>query len=294
MSGWLTGFQKYRRFAKSLWTDLDPARGNSRLIDLHIHLLPGLDDGASDVDATCELAAACVADGIDAVAATPHVSREYATRPAALEAALGLARGVVERASIPLKIYSGAEVAIDQLDQLTDDELRAFTIGPGGNHLLLETPYASWPLDLELHIGRLATLGIRAVLAHPERSAAVQESDGIEHLAFAVSRGVRTQVTAGSLSGRFGRTAQSLAQELLERELVHLVASDAHNAERRPPRMREAAAAVGSDELGRWLTEDAPLAILRGEPLPPRPAPPAHLRRGLAGMLPLKRQKKKK
>lgn len=244
------------------------------MIDLHIHLLPGIDDGPPDLAGTVDLARACVADGVQAVAATPHVSEKYPTTPARMRQAVDEARSAIKAADVPLKVYAGAEVAIDQMARLSDEDLRGLTLGPSEGFILLETPYAAWPMELETQLGRLATLGIRGILAHPERSAGVQAPGGIEKLELAVSRGLYTQVTAGSLGGRFGRTAKNTANELLRRELVHIISSDAHNVDRRPPRMGEAAADVGDQALAQWLTTDAPLAIVRGERLPPRPAPP--------------------
>lgn len=245
------------------------------MIDLHIHLLPGIDDGPADAAGTVELARACVSDGVRAVAATPHVSERYPTTPARIREGVEEARAAIRSAGVPLKVYGGAEVAIDQLDKLTDEDLRSLTLGPTQGFILLETPYAAWPMELERQVGRLATLGIRGILAHPERSGGVQAPGGVDKLELAVSRGLYTQVTAGSLSGRFGRSAKATANELLQRELVHVIASDAHNVDRRPPRMGEAAKEVGDAELAKWLTTDAPLAIVRGERLPQRPAPPA-------------------
>jgi len=257
------------------------------LIDLHIHLLPGIDDGAADAAAAVELARACVADGVQAVAATPHVNERYPNTPATIQNALEEARAAIKEAGVPLKVYGGAEIAIDQMARISDDDLKALTLGPSSAYILLETPYAAWPMELENQAGRLATLGIRAILAHPERSAGVQAHGGMEKLEFAVSRGIYTQVTAGSLSGRFGHTAQSTAEAMLQNELVHVISSDAHNTDRRPPRIAEAAeqiAQLGSPELAKWLTTDAPLAVVNGERLPPRPAPPpAHKKRRLFG-----------
>lgn len=253
------------------------------MIDLHIHLLPGIDDGPADAAGTVELARACVADGVQAVAATPHVSEKYPTTPARMRQGVEEARAAITAAGVPLTVYTGAEVAIDQMTRLSDEDLRGLTLGPTEGFILLETPYAAWPMELETQVGRLATLGIRGILAHPERSAGVQGSGGIDKLELAVSRGLYVQVTAGSLAGRFGRTAKNTANELLKRELVHMISSDSHNVDRRPPRMGEAAADVGDPELAKWLTTDAPLAIVRGERLPPRPAPPARSSGGLFG-----------
>ena len=253
------------------------------MIDLHIHLLPGIDDGPAEAAGTVELARACVADGVKAVAATPHVSENYPTTPERMRQGVVEVRAALKAAGVPLTVYGGAEVAIDRLGQLTDEELKALTLGPTEGFILLETPYAAWPMDLDNQLGRLATLDIRGILAHPERSRGVQAPGGIEKLELAVSRGLYTQVTAGSLSGRFGGSAAAAANEMLQRELVTVIASDAHSADRRPPRMGEAAAEVGDEALARWLTTEAPLAIVRGERLPPRPPAPEPARGGMFG-----------
>lgn len=250
------------------------------MIDLHIHLLPGLDDGPADSAATVELARACVADGIDAVVATPHVSERYPTTVAAITTALTEARSALTAAGVELAVEAGAEIAIDQLDRLGDDDLVALSFGGRGTHLLLETPYAAWPLELERQLMRLGGLGIRGVLAHPERSVGVQKGDGLERIERAVGRGLLVQVTAGSLTGRFGRTAQQTAHQLLQRELVHLVSTDAHDTTKRPPELTAAGEVLGA-ERARWLTTDVPAAILRGGQLPPRPPAAAAGRRGL-------------
>lgn len=247
------------------------------MIDLHIHILPGLDDGPSDISGTLALAEACVEDGVRAVAATPHVSEDYPTRPGQLAEALERARDAIAREGLPLELHGGAEVAIDRLPLLSDQDLQSFTLGQSGKYILLETPYSAWPASLEDHLGRLSSLGIRVILAHPERSAGVQGPDGIKKLESAVARGVYAQVTAGSLAGRFGRTAQATARTLIERNLIHLIASDAHNVDRRPPRMSESVDAIDDPALAQYLTTVAPEAIVRGQRLPPRPIsrPPA-------------------
>lgn len=253
------------------------------MIDLHIHILPGIDDGPADAAGTVELARACVADGVQAVAATPHVSEHYFNSPERIQQALGEARAAVKEAGVGLKIYGGAELAIDQMARLSDEDLSALTLGPGGSYALLEAPYAAWPMELESQAGRLATLGVRSILAHPERSAGVQSAGGIEKLEAAVARGVCVQITAGSLSGRFGGTAQATARRLLDLGLVHMIASDAHNTDRRPPRIGEAAKSLGDPQLAQWLTVDVPLAIVSGERLPERPPAAPRRRRKIFG-----------
>jgi protein-tyrosine phosphatase len=241
------------------------------LIDLHIHLLPAVDDGPDGIDAALALAQAEVDEGVTAVAVTPHVSENYPTTAQQMFTALSGLRAAVAAAGIELDVRGGAEVAVDRIGMLSDQDLIDFTLGGGGGYLLVECPYGAWPMELELHIGRLSALGIRPLLAHPERSAGVQAGDGIERVARAVDRGVLVQVTAGSLSGRFGGSAKKCARALLDAGLVHVLASDAHNVDRRPPRLAEAAQEVGDAELAHWLTDAAPLAVFNGEPLPQRP-----------------------
>lgn len=252
------------------------------MIDLHIHLLAGIDDGPATTDGTVELARACVADGVTALAVSPHVSENYPTTPAQMQGALSEARYALAAAQVPLEIFGGAEVAIDFMTKLTDDDLMGLTLGGSGKYMLLECPYAAWPMELEPQSQRLAVLGVRVLLAHPERSAGVQAAGGIDRLALAVERGMMVQLTAGSLSGRFGRTAAATANEMLARDLVHVISSDAHNVDRRPPRMGEAAAALKDDTLAEWLTTGVPGAVLRGERPPPRPER-AKRQRGLFG-----------
>lgn len=251
------------------------------MIDLHIHILPGIDDGPADIAASLQLARVCVAEGTEAVVATPHVSERHDNRPAAIREGLKALRLALAEEGIELAVHSGAEVAIDQLDVLDDDEIRALALG-GGSTILLETPYAGWPMGLERHTVRLAELGVRVLLAHPERSAGLRTAGGVELLRTAVERGVYVQLTAGSLTGRFGRDIQKTARGLLDAGLVHILAGDAHDAHRRPPLMREAAEAIGDAELASWLTVDAPRALLAGERLPTRPVN-ATRRRGLRG-----------
>lgn len=250
------------------------------MIDLHIHVLPGIDDGPDDAEQTVLLARACVADGVTALAATSHVSETYPTTVAQLAEALKTAREAIAQAGVPIELHAGAEVAIDQLAKLPDADLKRLSIAENG-YLLLECPYAAWPMQLDDQLARLGDLGLRAVLAHPERSAGVQTPEGLDRLTNLAQRGLLVQVTAGSLTGRFGSTAKRTARELLDREAVHLLASDAHNTNRRPPRLSEAAGELGDQALTRWLTQDVPQAIVKGATIPERP--PRQQKRRLFG-----------
>lgn len=241
------------------------------MVDLHIHLLPGVDDGCDDLAATLEMARAAVADGVTAVAVTPHVNEVYPTTPQQMLAALAEVDAALHENDIPLTVRAGAEVALDSVDRLSDADLRALSLGGSAAYILLECPFSSWPMGLELYTGRVAALGMRTVLAHPERCAGVQHDDGFEKLREAVDRGLLVQVNATSLAKRSGKASATTAHKLLDAGLIHIVSSDAHDIDHRPPRLSDAVAAIDDAELARFLTEDAPAAVLSGAALPPRP-----------------------
>ncbi len=240
------------------------------MIDLHSHILPGLDDGPETLEASLELARSAVEDGIELMAATPHVRDDYPTTADEMEAAVQALRGELAAAGIPLELRTGGELALERLE-LPPDELRRFALGGSKRHLLVETPYSGWPLDLEERIFRLAAAGFTAVLGHPERNPDVQ-SDPERRLRPLVESGTLVQLTAASLDGRLGRRTRETSKRLLELELAHLLASDAHGPSIRAVGLSAAAEAVGDDDLARWLTRDVPRAILDDDPLPRRPA----------------------
>jgi protein-tyrosine phosphatase len=240
------------------------------VIDLHSHILPGVDDGVATTEQSLELARAAVADGVEAIAATPHVRDDYPTTAETMERGVASLRTSLASSGIELTLLPGGELALDRLDAYDAKELRRYGLGGNESYLLVETPYRAWPLDLGDRIFRLAVAGITAVLAHPERNDAVQEDPGrLEPL---VRAGALVQLTAASVDGRFGRRAAGTAQVLLERGLAHLVASDAHAPSIRAVGMSAAAEALGGGALARWLTVDVPRAIVDGTTVPARPA----------------------
>ncbi|MGH3036417.1 MAG: tyrosine-protein phosphatase [Gaiellaceae bacterium] len=239
------------------------------LIDLHSHILPGLDDGSRTLEDARALARRAVADGVTAVAATPHVRLDYPTRPEEMERGVLRLREDFVAQGIDVEVLHGGELDLGMLATLDDDELRRFTLAQSGRYLLLEFPYSGWPAGLEETVYGLGLRGLVAVLAHPERNRAVQSHP--RRLAEAARMGALVQVTAASLDGRLGRSSQKTAVRLLELGLVHLLASDAHTPEIREAGLADAAAAAGDEALARFLTVDAPTAIVAGEALPERP-----------------------
>lgn len=239
------------------------------MIDLHSHILPGLDDGAATLEDALGIATAAVADGTRVIAATPHVRADYPTTPAQMEQQVDLLRQELRAADIPLELLPGGEIALDRLPELDDDELRRFGLAGNPKYLLLEAPYLGWPLGIANTFFQLQLSGFQVVYAHPERNGDVQASP--ERLAPLVERGMLVQLTAASLDGRLGPGPLKTGLRLLELGLAHLLASDAHSPDLRQIGLSAAAHAVGDDELALWLTEDVPAAIVSGGEIPPRP-----------------------
>ncbi|MES1248558.1 MAG: CpsB/CapC family capsule biosynthesis tyrosine phosphatase [Actinomycetota bacterium] len=236
------------------------------MIDLHSHVLPALDDGPADDAAARAILVAARADGIEAIAATPHVRADHPTTAAQMEAGVERVRGF----GVDIRVLTGGELDLEFLRSLDDATLRRFGLGGNPGLLLVETPFYGWPMSLPDDIFGLQLRGFRILLAHPERNGDVQEQP--ELVRRLVDAGVSVQLTAGSVDGRLGRRAAATAKQLLDLGLAHCIASDAHAPHVRAVGMRDAIAALGDAALGRWLTEDVPAALLEGHELPARPA----------------------
>jgi len=248
------------------------------MIDLHSHILPGVDDGAATLADGVEMARSAVADGVEVIAATPHVRHDYPTTAETMELRLAELRDALAAAGVELEVLGGGELDLQRLEELPDDELRRFGLGGNAGALLIEFPYFGWPLGLAETVFRLRTRGFRSVIAHPERSADVQAHP--ERLAPIVEGGALVQVTAASVDGRLGRRPRDAAFRLLELGLAHLLASDAHAPSLRQIGMSAATEAVGDPALARWLTVDVPSAIVGGMQIPERPQAPRRRRFG--------------
>jgi protein-tyrosine phosphatase len=245
------------------------------VIDLHAHILPGLDDGPRDMDAALALARAAAAAGTRTLAATSHVDRTFWLVPEQLAAARREVARALAEAGIELEVVQGGEVAAARMPAMSDDELRGVALG-GGPYVLLECPLG--PADrLEALASDLRQRGFAVLLAHPERSPDLQRDPA--RLGRMVEAGALAQVTAGSLAGDFGETPRRAAERMLAAGWLHVLASDAHDAVHRGPDLTVAAAAlaercVGMEEQFAWMASDAPAAILAGRALPERPPLP--------------------
>jgi protein-tyrosine phosphatase len=239
------------------------------VIDLHAHVLPGVDDGPRTWDESLQILRTMAADGVAAVAATPHVREDYPTTANTMKRLVAELRERTAEAAIELDVLPGGEIALSELGRLDEDERRRFGLGGNPTCLLLEFPYYGWPLGLEDTVARLVREGTTPVIAHPERNAEVQAAP--ERLRPVVDAGALVQLTAASLDGRLGRGSRAAARALLQRNLAHLVASDAHAPWLREAGLSRVERAAGDSRLARWLVELVPAALVAGSPLPPRP-----------------------
>ena len=254
------------------------------MIDLHAHILPGIDDGPATSAEALAIARAAVAAGTSVLAATPHVNTRFNPSPARIDESLAELRELLAEERIPLALESGAEVAQSRLADIDDAALRALALG-AGRHVLLECEPPG--RDVEADVADLLVRGHGVLLAHAERCRIFRADPTL--VARLVDAGARVSVTAASLTGAFGRGPQALALALLERGLVHDVSSDAHDVEMRSPDRRGAARVVRRMRRGvawwRWLSSEAPAAVLEGEELPPAPDRPPVGRRSPLGRL---------
>jgi len=239
------------------------------VIDLHAHILPGVDDGARTWDEALDILRKMWADGVTAVAATPHVRGDYPTTAETMERLVEELRRRAADEGVATDVLRGGEIAVSELGRLGEDELRRFGLGGNPSALLVEFPYHGWPLALEDVVARLVRGGTTPVLAHPERSPEVQAAP--ERLRPVVETGALIQLTAASLEGRLGRAPRNAGLALLERSLAHLVASDAHSPQLREPGLSGVADAVDDRRLADWLVHAVPAALVAGSPLPERP-----------------------
>ena len=244
------------------------------MIDLHNHLLPGIDDGPADLHGALEMARTAVGAGIATMVCTPHMSHRYpATTGRVIQDAVAALADELRQAEIPLEIVAGAELTVEVVRELNDRELLAASLGQSG-WLMIESPFEGWPIRLAQMIAELEIRGFRVIIAHPERAEAIQHSP--DRLRDLVGRGALVQSNASSFLGGHGRLVAQTVENLMRNELIHVLASDAHSAEWRPPGLEEARAraarliGVWPQELD-WMINDGPRQILSGGQVrPPR------------------------
>jgi protein-tyrosine phosphatase len=257
------------------------------MIDLHTHILPGVDDGVKTEDDAVAFAKVAVADGIRTLVATPHCKEGffYVDRPAVL-AATDRLRQRLQREGVALTLLPGAEVHLTHDLTARVKDGRAPTLADNGRTLLLELSTSQYPVDLENLVFQLKLAGIVTLFAHPERIRYFQ--DDVRRYASVVRLGAFGQVTTGSVLGQFGEETEEFSEEIVRKGLVHVLASDSHNLRGRPPVLSKAV-----ERLAEWvgparaaaMVEGGPRALVEGREPEVEPLPEAPRRRNFLGRL---------
>jgi protein-tyrosine phosphatase len=230
-------------------------------VDLHFHLLPGVDDGPEHMSDSLELARAAVEDGTGIVVATPHVRSDFVTDLPSLPRLVAEVRAELAREGIPLEVRCGGELGHDMVGRLPQEELELIAQGPrGARWLLVEAPFTAMAGDFQDALEELRDRGFGIVVAHPERSAdaALDDSRGLRR---ALACGALAQVNGPSLTGGHGEDAKRAGFRLVAEGLAAVVGSDAHGPTR-PPALSAARRSMVSAGVGAGLAR----VLTLGEP----------------------------
>lgn len=245
------------------------------MIDIHCHILPGVDDGAAKLDDSIAIATAAIAGGTRTVVATPHGAQwAYTGSLAETQRRVGDLQAELNSRGVDLEVLTGLEVHITPDLAQIHDQGGVFTLN-GSRYILVEFPLQVLPVYTDQVLFDLQLHHLVPVIAHPERNLAIAAKPEI--LWRMVSRGMLAQVTAGSLIGLFGPKTREVAESLVTHHLVHVIASDAHSATERGPALsaavKRAGELIGRDAAGAMVTT-TPWTILRNESVQvPEPEP---------------------
>lgn len=239
------------------------------MIDLHTHILPGIDDGSKSVSMSLEMARMAVSDGITQMACTPHITPGvYDNDPAGISARMRAFQAMLDKAGIALQLVAGADVHVvpDLAAQLSDGRLPCIE---GTRYFLFEPPHHVAPPGLLRVAQEALDAGFVPVLTHPERLTWIEKGYGL--ICELDEAGVAVQVTAGALTGDFGERVRNWAFRMLDEGRVDIIASDAHDPKRRPPLLSKARAVIAEragEQAARLLTLENPRSILANDSLP--------------------------
>ncbi len=239
------------------------------MVDIHCHILPGLDDGADTLETSIQMAESAIADGITHVVGTPHANSHYKFDPEIIRQRRDeLQTAVGDR----LKLATGCDFHLN-FENLQDLEKnpQKYTINQK-NYLLVEFADFSIPPSMDDTMHRLHLIGLSPIITHPERNAMLRTKP--ERMYRWLHQGSYVQITAQSILGRFGTAAQQRAEQWLDEDRVHFIASDAHNVKGRPLQLRAAFDAVAQrrgEQVANALFRDNPLAAFEGRSLPYEP-----------------------
>ncbi len=235
------------------------------VIDLHCHILPGLDDGALDLEDSLAMAGQAEQDGIAVVCATPHIRHDHNVRIEEIAARVDSLQASLDAHELGVRVLPGGELAQTQADSLSDAQLHAVALGGSGGWILLEPAPGPLGDGLDELAGRLARRGLRSVIAHPERHAGADFSERLARLA---GEGCLIQWTAEFIAEA---EPGGFVMELAREGLVHLLGSDAHTSRAGRPVALAAGyarlAEVRTSEQIAWSAQVAPRAIVHGDPV---------------------------
>jgi len=240
------------------------------MVDIHHHLLWGLDDGAKDFETSIAMAKASAADGVTHIVCTPHANGTYAYQPEVNAEKLVELQTRLDVEGIPVKIGIGCDfhLSYDNILEAKENP-KKFSVNHLG-YLMVEIPDYGVPRGLSETFYELQLAGLTPVLTHPERNPTLQQD--LNRLAEWMRGGMLVQVTGDSVTGRMGKTAQKIAHELLAKRWVHFLATDAHNVGSRPPRLSEARDLVArkyGQGYAESLTTAHPMAVFEGKSFEP-------------------------
>lgn len=236
------------------------------MIDIHCHILPSIDDGAKDNEMSIQMAKLAVDEGIDTIIATPHHRNgHFENDKSSIIQFVDDLNTLLDAEQIPLTILPGQETRIfgEMVDAYLDDEL--LSLNHLHQYLLVELSSNHVPRYTQRLFFNLQQQGITPIIVHPERNTEINENPEI--LYELVKQGALTQVTASSITGHFGKNIQKISIDLINHNLTHFVASDAHNTTTRPFRLREAYETIEVEcgQLNRFLLQENAELVTRGK-----------------------------
>jgi protein-tyrosine phosphatase len=236
------------------------------MVDIHCHILPSLDDGAESLEISCAMAEMAIEDGVTHVIGTPHASQNHNFVP---ELVRERRDELQARFEGRLVLATGCDfhLSFENIQDIRQNPSR-FTLNQK-NYLLVEFADYSIPASLDQALHEMQLAGLRPIVTHPERNPLIRAQP--ERLHKWLQQGCYVQVTAQSLLGKFGKSAQEMTEQWLDEGAVHFVASDAHNVTSRPLRLKAAfdlLAKARGERVAQALLVDNPLAAFEGRPLP--------------------------